>query len=210
MSFDLKVVDLQYKILLLGETKVGKTSLIIRYVDNKFEEGGLSTLGVDMRNKYIQLEGKKIKLDIWDTAGEERFRSIAKNYFRIAHAIIFVCDLTSEETFKMLKFWMEDSKNNVDPNVEIILAANKSDLIEKREVSEKKLKDFSSKNNMQYFETSAKTGKGVEDLFNALINKLFLKKDVGVVLPDDESSNKAKKIQNQQKDDKNNSNKCNC
>ncbi len=207
MSLDIKV-DLQYKILLLGETKVGKTSMIIRYVENKFEEGGLSTLGVDMRNKYIQLEDKKIKLDIWDTAGQERFRSIAKNYFRIAHAIIFVCDLTNEESFKMLKFWMEDSKNNIDTNVEIILAANKSDLKDKREVSEKRLKDFCSKNNMQYLETSAKTGDGVEEIFNILINKLFLRKDIGIVLPDDESSNNSKKIQKQQEDK--NSNKCNC
>ena len=178
-------LDLQYKLLFLGDSSVGKTSLLIRYTDSKFDSN-LPTVGVDVRYKYITYKNKKIRLDIWDTAGQERFRGIAKNYFRGANGIIFVCDISKRETFNKLKFWMNDAKSNISPDTELVIAENKIDLEEDREISKEIIKDFGEKNNVEIFGTSAKTGEGVEEIFGYLINKLFMKKGVGELSPEDD------------------------
>ena len=189
MSFYTKL-DFQYKLLFLGDTSVGKTSLLIRYTDNKFEDGSVPTLGVDVRYKYVSLENKKIRLDIWDTAGQERFKNITKNYFRGANGIIFVCDVTNKETFDKLKSWLNDAQGNVSPETEMIVVGNKIDLKEKRQVKLELLKEFGEKHNIDVFETSAKTGEGVEEIFIDLTKKLFKNKNIGIVLPGDEESSK--------------------
>ena len=189
MSFYTKL-DFQYKLLFLGDTSVGKTSLLIRYTDNKFEDGSVPTLGVDVRYKYVSLENKKIRLDIWDTAGQERFKNITKNYFRGANGIIFVCDVTNKETFDKLKSWLNDAQGNVSPETEMIVVGNKIDLKEKRQVKLELLKEFGEKHNIDVFETSAKTGEGVEEIFIELTKKLFKNKNIGIVLPGDEESSK--------------------
>ena len=128
-------LDFQYKILFLGDTSVGKTSLLIRYTDNKFDADSLPTLGVDVRYKYLCLEKKKIRLDIWDSAGQERFKNLTKNYFRGANGIIFVCDITNKNTFEILKEWLNEVQNDVSKETEMIIVGNKIDLNEKREVN---------------------------------------------------------------------------
>ena len=185
MSFHTKL-DFQYKILFLGDTSVGKTSLLIRYIDNKYDDEGCPTLGVDVRYKYVTLEDKKIRVDIWDTAGQERFKNITKNYFREANGIILVFDVTNKETFDVLKTWLITAKDNVPPETEMIAVGNKIDLGEKREVKFELLKDFGLKHKIDVFETSAKTGDGVQEIFNCLINKLFSNKKIGKVLPSED------------------------
>ena len=180
-------LDFQYKLLFLGDTSVGKTSLIIRYVEDKFEiDNGLPTLGVDVKYKYVSLENKKIRLDIWDTAGQERFKNITKNYFRGANGIFFVCDITNKGTFDKLKQWLGDAKTNVEPETEMIIVGNKIDLGRERVVDINTLKDFGNKNKIEVFETSAKTGEGVEEIFSVLTKKLFQNKNIGIVLPSDD------------------------
>jgi len=208
-------LDFQYKILFLGDTEVGKTSLLIRYSDNKFENDGLPTLGVDLRNKYVQIENKKIRLDLWDTAGQERFLNITKNYFKGSHGIIFVCDVTKKKTYERLKIWIEDAKSNVSEKTEMIIAGNKIDL-QNREVSKEELKNISDKYNIPFLETSAKTGEGVEEIFNTLIHNIFQKKDFGIYIHDEEE-NKSRKnslaLKKSDANDKNNNidtSKCNC
>ena len=125
---------LHYKLLFLGDSSVGKTSLLIRYTEDKFDNS-LPTLGIDVKYKYLTYENKKIRLDIWDTAGQERFRGIAQNYFRGAHGIIFVFDITNKETFNKLKIWMSDAKQNIMPGTEMVIAENKIDLENKRAIS---------------------------------------------------------------------------
>ena len=204
-------IHLSYKILFLGETQVGKTSLIVRYSDNDFQEGGLPTLGVDLKYKYIERDKKNIRLDLWDTAGQERFRSITKSYYDRADGIVFVFDLGNPKSFKTLKIWIEDTKKNVKPNIEFVLAANKSDLIDKREVRKEEIEKFSSQYDIPFFETSAKTGDGIDEMFNTFINKLLSKKDVDMLIPDDDSSKKSNKIQLKPLENKNNTKKCvNC
>ena len=210
-------LDFQYKILFLGDTSVGKTSLLIRYTDNKFEEDSLPTVGVDVRNKYLSLEKKKIRLDIWDSAGQERFKNIAKNYFHGANGIIFVYDITNKNTFETLKVWLREVQNDVSEETEMIIVGNKIDLNEKREVNYELMENLGKKNNIEVFETSAKTGEGVEEIFIFLTKKLFQNKNIGVVLPgDDEATirrgsyilNKRNSIKN--KNNKENENGCSC
>ena len=167
-------IHLSYKILFLGETQVGKTSLIVRYSDNDYQEGGLPTLGVDLKYKYIERDKKNIRLDLWDTAGEERFRSITKSYYSGADGIVFVFDLGNPKSFKTLKTWIEDTKNKVKPNIEFVLAANKSDLNDKRVVPKEEIEKFSSQYNIPFFETSAKNGDGIDEMFNTFINNWLI------------------------------------
>jgi small GTP-binding protein len=215
MSFHTKL-DYQYKLLFLGETSVGKTSLLIRFTDGKFDEDkSLPTLGVDVRYKYIILEEKKIRLDIWDTAGQERFKNITKNYLQGANGIILVCDVTNKDSFDKLKTWLNDAQMNVSTETEMIIVGNKIDLIEKRKVKFETLKEFGDKHNIDVFEVSAKTGEGVEDIFSNLTKKLFEKKHIGVVLPgeDELSMRRGSYIlqsESGKKNNKNEGNGCNC
>jgi len=189
MSFYSKL-DLQYKLLFLGDTSVGKTSLLIRDIDKKYDEDSLPTLGVDLRYKYVTLENKKIRVDIWDTAGQERFKNITKNYFRGAHGIILVFDITNKVTFDVLKTWFITAQNIVPPETEMIVVGNKIDLEDKREINFESLKEFGLKHKIDVFETSAKTGEGVEEIFTYLINKLFKNKNIGKILPNDDEISK--------------------
>ena len=191
MSFYTKL-DFQYKILFLGDTSVGKTSLLIRYIDDKYDDKGCPTLGVDVRYKYVTLDEKKIRVDIWDTAGQERFKNITKNYFREANGIILVFDVTNKETFDVLKKWLITAKDNVPPETEMIAVGNKIDLEEKREVKFELLKEFGLKYKIDVFETSAKTGQGVQEIFNSLISNLFTNKNIGKVLPSEDECSKRK------------------
>jgi len=176
-------LDYMYKYLFLGETSVGKTSLLIRYSDDIFDSDSLPTLGVDVRYKYVTLENKRIRLDIWDTAGQERFKNITKNYLHGANGILYVYDITNKESFNKLKTWLNDSKGNISPETEKIIVGNKIDLEDEREVNIDTVKDFGEKHNIDVFEVSAKNGKGVEEIFTHLTKKLFQKKHIGVVQP---------------------------
>ena len=189
MSFYSKL-DLQYKLLFLGDTSVGKTSLLIRYIDNKYDGESLPTVGVDVRYKYVTLENKKIRVDIWDTAGQERFKNITKNYFRGAHGIILVFDITNKATFDVLKTWFITAQNTVPPETEMIVVGNKIDLEDKRVINFESLKEFGIKHKIDVFETSAKTGEGVEEIFTYLINKLYINKNIGKILPNDDEISK--------------------
>ena len=209
-------LDFQYKILLLGDTSVGKTSLLIRYTDDKFDSDSLPTLGVDVRYKYLSLEKKKIRLDIWDSAGQERFKNLTKNYFHGANGIIFVFDISNKKTFETLKTWLIEVQKDVSDDVEMIFVGNKIDLNEKREVNFQLLENLGKKNNIECFETSAKTGEGVEEIFTYLTKKLFQNKNIGVVLPDDETTKRKGSYILKKRDSikKNNNNEnddgCNC
>ena len=205
-------LDLHYKLLFLGDTSVGKTSLLLRYTEDKFDSS-LPTLGVDVKYKYLTYENKKIRLDIWDTAGQERFRGIAKNYFRGANGIIFVFDMTNKDSFNKLKVWMSDAKQNMRPGTEMVIAANKNDLEKKREVSKEAIKEFGDKNNIEIFSTSAKTGEGVVEMITNLVSKLYNNKSIGNIEEDDEYSQRRDSVMLDGKKHENNEenkNRCNC
>ena len=207
-------LDYQYKLLFLGDTSVGKTSLLIRYTDDLFDSESLPTLGVDVRYKYVTLENKKIRLDIWDTAGQERFKNITKNYLHGANGIFFVCDITCANTLEILKTWINEAKMNVSPETEMVIVGNKIDLNDKREIKTESIKKLGEKYQIKVFETSAKTGEGVEDIFIYLTKKLFENKNIGQVLPGEDEVTKRKGSYVLKKESRNNqnnqNNNCSC
>jgi len=173
-----------YKILILGDSSVGKTSLLLQFCDEKFDPETLTTVGIDYKKKFIMRHGQKIQLQLCDTAGQERFRSIAKNFYKNCDGIILVYDIANIKSFENIKSWINSIKDNVDlDKIGLIIVGNKIDLEEKREVNLDTVKDFGEKHNIDVFEVSAKNGKGVEEIFTHLTKKLFQKKHIGVVQP---------------------------
>jgi small GTP-binding protein len=164
--------EVLYKILLLGDSSVGKTCFLMRYTDNTFQEIHMSTIGLDYKLKNVQLDdGKMVKIQIWDTAGQDRFRSITKNYYKGAHGIILIYDITNQKTFENVKNWINQIKEEVSNKVTIILVGNKIDDEDHRVVSteqgEKMAKDFG----LMFFECSAKSGVNIDSTFNELVKK---------------------------------------
>ena len=178
-----KNIDLQYKILVLGESSVGKTSLLMRYAEDKFEST-VQTIGVDFKNKYIIYNNKRIQLELWDTAGQERFKGIAKNYFHAANGVILVFDITNKDSFNKLKYWIDEGKTNVGQDTEIIIAENKVDLENERKVTKDTINEFGKKMGFEILETSAKTGEGVDEIFKRLVSRLYSNKKIGKVKDD--------------------------
>jgi len=118
--------DYLFKILLIGDSNVGKSSLLTRFSDDKFSEDIINTVGVDFKFKTLDIEGKKIKLQIWDTAGQERFRTVTSSYYRGAHGIIIVYDITNADSFKSVTAWIKDAEEGAPPDLEKSIVGNKS------------------------------------------------------------------------------------
>ena len=167
---------LTLKLLIIGDSRVGKTSLLLNYVEKIFPEAHISTLGVEYKEKEIIKDNYLIRLQIWDTAGEERFRSITKSIYRNANGILFVCDITNRESFKNIKNWIKDA-DNVDKDIKGIIIGNKIDLDNERVVSVEDLEEIGKKYNMPFIEASAKTGMNVNKCFEVLIDELFKNKN---------------------------------
>ena len=183
-------LDYQYKILILGDATVGKTSILVRYIDNKFEKDSLATLGVDVKYKYVTLDNKKIRMNIWDTAGQDRFRNIAKNYFKGPNAVIFVFDVNNKNTLDKIKFWIDNVKENSSEDLIEVIVGNKIDIEGKHEVTKEEMESLGEKTGMETFETSAKTGEGINEVFTYLVNQLIQNTNIGKIPSDDESSNR--------------------
>ena len=165
--------DLKYKIMVLGESKVGKTSLIKRYTKDQFGGVYLTTIGMDFQDKIIEIEDKKIRLQIWDTAGQERFRNITKGYFQSAKGLIIVYEISDKESFEKINFWMKDIKNNAPEDAKIILVGNKEDLTSERQVSIEEGENYAKHYNIKFFEACAKDGTNVKELFYYLANEIY-------------------------------------
>ena len=169
-------LDRFYKILVIGESNVGKTSIILRYTDNEFKNSGISTCGVDVKCKYVSLDDLKIRLDIWDTAGQERFRGLAKNYFRGANASIgiLVYDIRRKESFESIKdYWYEQVKTSGEENMVFGVVGNKCDLFQEEKVSEDEGKKFAKEIGAVFQLTSCKENIGIDELFQQCAQKFM-------------------------------------
>ena len=158
------------KLLTLGDTNVGKTSVVLRFSDDKYNDNQLSTIGVDFRTKYMKLGENSVKVLIWDTAGQERFKNIAKQYYRGANGVLLIYDVCKRKSLEKIGFWLEELKtyNNID-ELCIYLVGNKIDIEGKRVITKEEGQKYAEDNQINYFEVSAKSGEGIHDLFNDII-----------------------------------------
>ncbi len=161
-----------FKLILLGESSVGKTSIIKRLTTNEFSDISISTMGNNFTEKILEINDIKIKFEIWDTSGQEKFKSIATNFLRTTDGAFLVFDITQRITFDNIKKWLNDVKEN-NEEVKIIILGNKSDLKHNREVKQDSINAFLEKNNFKYFETSAKNGTYIEEAFKAMADLLM-------------------------------------
>ena len=169
--------DKTCSILLLGDTCVGKTCLISRYANGVFKEEYITTVGVDYVSKQEIINEQNINVKLWDTAGQERFKALTPSYLRGAEGIVLVYDVTNAETFESLKFWIDSLKSSLgEDSLPTIIDGNKVDL-DDRDISKEDAKKFAQEHNYKYFETSAKSGVGVDELFREIVNQILEKKD---------------------------------
>lgn len=174
-GFGVKEYDHLFKVVLVGDAKVGKSVLLSRFADNQFTESYVSTIGVDFKNKTIELDNnKKIKLQLWDTAGHERFRAIISSYYRGSSGILLVFDVNDEKSFNNVKVWKDDITQRV-PEANIILVGNKcdDDDASPRVVSKERAEALAKELGIPYIETSAKTGHNVENCFVQLARAAY-------------------------------------
>eukprot|EP00164_Ancoracysta_twista_P000139 GFYU01000204.1.p1 GENE.GFYU01000204.1~~GFYU01000204.1.p1 ORF type:complete len:203 (-),score=78.03 GFYU01000204.1:438-1046(-) len=164
--------DYLFKLLLIGDSGVGKSCLLLRFADDTYTESYISTIGVDFKIRTIDLEGKTIKLQIWDTAGQERFRTITSSYYRGAHGIIVVYDVTDQESFNNVRQWLHEIDRYACENVNKLLVGNKSDLTTKRVVEYNTAKEFADSLGIPFLETSAKQSTNVEAAFMKMAGEI--------------------------------------
>jgi Ras-related protein Rab-18 len=165
----------QFKIILVGDSSVGKTSLVNRFMGFEFQENYACTINADFKIKSLNIDPTTgAELTVWDTCGQEKFRSMTRQYFKDAHGIILVYDVNNEQSFKGLSTWLNEIRNNTNKDVSIVLVGNKIDL-NNRIISKDEGNDFASKNGMMYVETSSKNGINIDVPFENLANKIIKK-----------------------------------
>lgn len=161
--------DFSLKVVVVGDSGVGKTCLLLRYVRDVFDPDTQPTLGVEFLTKIIETDKRKIQLQLWDTAGQELFRSVTRGYYRGSAGAFLVFDLTNHDSFEHINRWLTDVKDVARDDVVTILIGNKADLSDKRDVTREEAEAFAQMNKMAYFETSAKTGEQIADAIAACV-----------------------------------------
>jgi len=169
--------DYLFKLVLIGDSGVGKSCLLLRFADDNFTDSYISTIGVDFRFRTITIDEKTVKLQIWDTAGQERFRTITSAYYRGADGIIMVYDVTSAESFDHVEEWLSEVDRYANESTSKLLVGNKADLIEEKQVSEETAQSFAEKLGIPFLETSAKTATNVDAAFLTMAKELIKTKE---------------------------------
>ena len=187
----------KFNIVILGDTCVGKSCILMRFVKNSMLHNHLSTIGIDSSTKTITTERGKATLQIWDTAGQDKFRSISQSYIRNGDAIILVYDITSDDTFQHVTTWMDAIHNMAKQDVPIILVGNKTDMENERRITTEEGQKLAEKYKLLFKEVSAMTGDGVADVFTMLTIALFDKQGItgngGCKLEDAKKRNRRKR-----------------
>ncbi|KAM9294424.1 ras-related protein Rab-15 [Gastrophryne carolinensis] len=163
-----KQYDVLFRLLLIGDSGVGKTCLLCRFTDNEFHSSHISTIGVDFKMKTIDVDGIKVRIQIWDTAGQERYQTITKQYYRRAQGIFLVYDITSERSYQHIMKWASDVDEYAPEGVQKILIGNKTDEEDKRQVGRNQGIKLAAEYGMDFFETSACTNCNIKESFTRL------------------------------------------
>ena len=166
------MTEISVKILIVGDSSVGKTSLLLQYTDNYYPDQHTATIGFEYKIKTFQYKDYKIKLQIWDTAGQERFHSITNNFFHNADGILFVYDITSRQSFNGVKVWIKEAEE-IGNFYKRLLIGNKCDLSEKRNISIEELEKYCEEKNIDFFETSAKENIYLVEAFNKIVELIL-------------------------------------
>ncbi|XP_068459035.1 ras-related protein Rab-8B-like [Clinocottus analis] len=160
-----KTYDYLFKLLLIGDSGVGKTCLLFRFSEDSFNTTFISTIGIDFKIRTIELDGKRVKLQIWDTAGQERFRTITTAYYRGAMGIMLVYDICNEKSFENIKNWIRNIEEHASSDVEKMVLGNKCDMADRRQVSKDRGEKLAIDYGVKFLETSAKSSLNVEEAF---------------------------------------------
>ncbi|KAJ8611646.1 hypothetical protein CTAYLR_007878 [Chrysophaeum taylorii] len=164
--------DFLFKILMIGDSGCGKSSLLLRWADHEFKSEFICTIGVDFKIRTMDLEGKIAKLQIWDTAGQERFKTITNSYYHGAQGVMIVFDLTSHDSFEHVSAWLSEVQRHSPKTVRVMLCGNKSDLASRREVTVEEAVEFADRHGLHYIETSAKLDHNVHSAFTKMATTL--------------------------------------
>mmetsp|Transcript_26549 Transcript_26549/g.89336 ORF Transcript_26549/g.89336 Transcript_26549/m.89336 type:complete len:208 (-) Transcript_26549:261-884(-) len=183
-----RAYDLHLKLLMLGDTGVGKTCLLLRYAFDSFSPTFITTIGIDFKIKEVEIDGLRVKLQIWDTAGQERFRTITVSYFKGAHGILLVYDCTERQSFENIQHWVSQIRENADARVRLVLVANKCDREEARAVSRQEGEELARQYGVAFFETSAKDNRRVDACYAAIARET---KDAQLAAETDDVSEQA-------------------
>ena len=170
--------DLTLKILIVGDSSVGKTNFINRFIENKFNNNYMTTSGIDLKTANLEIKNKNIRIQIWDTAGQEKYKAITKNLFLKVMGAIIIFDITNEKSFNNLKNWVQMIKDECGPHMTIIIVGNKNDLIEQRKINEEEVIAYANKQKLDYIETSCKTGENVKKAVTILCEKILETKEI--------------------------------
>ena len=163
-----------YKILLLGDSTVGKTCFLLRFMEDSFIDLHMATIGLDYKLKTMILEEQKIvKVQIWDTAGQDKFRAITRNYYKGASGIILIFDVTNTKSFENIKKWINEIKEEISENVSIVLIGNKIDNVKERKITKEQGEKIANEIGTKFFETSAKTGEGINESVFYLVKIIY-------------------------------------
>jgi len=168
-----KTYDLLFKLLLIGDSGVGKTCILFRFSDDAFNTTFISTIGIDFKIKTIELRGKKIKLQIWDTAGQERFHTITTSYYRGAMGIMLVYDITNSKSFDNIAKWLRNIQEHANEDVEKMILGNKCDMEDKRVIPKERGEAIARENGIRFLETSAKTNVNIDRAFIELSESIL-------------------------------------
>ena len=171
--------DLTLKLLIVGDSSVGKTNFTSRFIENKFNNSYMTTSGIDLQTADIEIKNKKVRIQLWDTAGQEKYKAITKNLFLKVMGAIIIYDITSEKSFINLKSWVQMIKEECGSHMQIIMVGNKSDLVEQRKVSEEDAMNYAKEQKIDYIETSCKTGENVKKAVVNLCESIMETKELG-------------------------------
>ena len=165
--------DMIFKIVLIGDTSVGKTNILSKYLSNEFDPDSKATVGVEFGTRDFKIENNTVKVQIWDTAGQERYRSITNAYYKGAKGSLLVYDITNPKTFENVDKWLSDLKTNAEEKISVVLVGNKTDLESERKISLEQGKEKAELFKLAFIETSALNGNNIEKAFNELISDVF-------------------------------------
>ena len=190
--------DISYsvKFIIVGDSSVGKSNILLRFSRNVFDPGHQATLGIEFANKHLIYNNTDYLIQIWDTAGQENFRSVTRAYYKASAVAMVVYDITKEETFEHIQAWLKDCKELAPRTVLLVLVGNKSDLEDQRVITKERGEYLAKENNMMFFETSALNGNGIEEAFKKSIEAVDQKIRSGYYNLSDSGKQGIKKIIN--------------